>query len=96
MVDVPRRKQLRPKSFYEHEQVTILKAAAVTAINNPDDAARRWVPWLLAYTGARPQDITQLRGKDVQAVDGIWTINITPEAGTVKNAQARRVPLTSI
>jgi len=94
VVDVPRRKQLRPKWLYEHERVTILKAAAaVTEIDNPDDAARRWVPWLLAYSGARPQDITQLRGKDVQAVDGIWTLNVTPEAGTVKNAQARRVPL---
>jgi integrase len=94
VVDVPRRKQLRPKWLYEHERVTILKAAAaVIEIDNPDDAARRWVPWLLAYSGARPQDITQLRGKDVQAVDGIWTLNVTPEAGTVKNAQARRVPL---
>ena len=94
VVDVPRRKQLRPKWLYEHERAAILKAAAaVTDTINPDDAASRWVPWLLAYTGARPQDITQLRGKDVQEVDGIWTLNITPEAGTVKNAQARRVPL---
>jgi integrase len=94
VVDVPRRKQLRPKWLYEHERKTILRAAAeIAKIDSPDDAARHWVPWLLAYTGARPQDITQLRGKDVQEVDGIWTINITPEAETVKSAQARRVPL---
>jgi integrase len=94
VVDVPRRKQFRPKWLYEHERTTILRAAAAIAkIDGPDDAACRWVPWLLAYTGARPQDITQLRGKDEQQVDGIWIINVTPEAGTVKNATARQVPL---
>jgi integrase len=94
VVDVPRKKQLRPKWFNEEERTTILEAAAaVVKIDSPDEAARRWVPWLLAYTGARPQDIAQLRGKDVQEVENIWTINVTPEAGTVKNAKARRVPL---
>jgi integrase len=94
VVDVPRKKQLRPKWFYEQERKTILAAAAaIERVNSPDEAARRWVPWLLAYTGARPQEITQLRGKDVQEVDGVWAINITPEAGTVKNAKARRAPL---
>ena len=93
-VDVPKRKQLRPKSLYEHEQNTILKAAySVKEISNPDEAARRWVPWLLAYTGARPGEITQLRGGDVEQVDGIWTLNLTPEAGTIKGGRARRVPL---
>jgi integrase len=29
----------------------------------------------------------------VQQVDGIWTINITPEAGTEKTGKARLVPL---
>jgi integrase len=94
IVDVPRRKQLRPKSLYEQEQKAILQAAsAITDISNPDSAACRWVPWLLAYTGARPGEITQLRGSDVEQVDGIWTLNLTPEAGTVKGGLARRVPI---
>ncbi|MDE2284328.1 MAG: hypothetical protein KGK33_06910 [Hyphomicrobiales bacterium] len=94
VVDVPRRRKLRPKYFYEGERTTILKAAtAVTNIDNPDDAARRWVPWVLAYTGARPQEITQLRGSDVRQVEGIWTANLTPEAGVGKSGQARLVPL---
>jgi integrase len=93
-VDVPKRMQLRPKSLYEHEQKAILTAAcSVKEISNPDEAARRWVPWLLAYTGARPGEITQLRGRDVQQVDGIWTLNLTPEAGTIKGGHARCVPL---
>lgn len=38
-------------------------------------------------------EFSQLRGTDVALVDGIWTVNITPEAGTVKSQEARRVPL---
>ncbi len=94
VVDVPRRKQLRPKSLYDQEQKVILKAAhAINDFSNPDEAACRWVPWLLAYTGARPAEMTQLRGLDIEQVDGMWTVNITPEAGTVKGGRARRVPL---
>lgn len=55
--------------------------------------ARRWVPWICAYTGARVNEITQLRAEDVAKVDGIWTIHITPEAGSVKNHIARTVAL---
>lgn len=55
--------------------------------------ARRWVPWLCAYTGARVNEITQLRREDVQEIDGVWTIRITPEAGRQKTLEARTVPL---
>ena len=59
----------------------------------PFDAARRWVPWLCAYTGARAGEITQLRGKDVVKEEGIWVLKITPDAGTVKTKEPRTVPL---
>lgn len=94
VVDVPRRKKHRPKWFYEHEQRTILRAAsAVTDTTDPDSAARRWVPWLLAYTGARPAEITQLRGHEVEQIEGVWTVHLTPDAGSIKSGEARRVPL---
>ena len=96
VVDVPRRKQHRPKWFYPHEWRTILKAAnAISDTTTPDSAARRWVPWLLAYTGARPAEITQLRGVDLERMEDIWTLNLTPAAGTIKGGSARRVPLHS-
>jgi integrase len=56
-------------------------------------AARRWVPWICAYSGARVNEVTQLRGKDVQEIDGVWAFHITPEAGTVKNKEFRDVPI---
>ena len=56
-------------------------------------AARRWVPWLCAYTGARVNEITQMRSRDVMIVDGLHCVRITPEAGTVKDAKERIVPL---
>jgi len=54
-------------------------ALQVTDASTPDSAARRWVPWLSAYTGARVGEITQLRKQDVIKRDGIHAIHITPE-----------------
>jgi integrase len=81
--------------FLPHEAERILKACLGfdDISENRFEAARRWVPWLCAYTGSRPGEITQLRGRDVIKQEGIWTIQITPEAGTVKTSEARTVPL---
>jgi integrase len=56
-------------------------------------AARRWVPWLCAYSGMRAQEATQLRGEDIVEQDGIWAIRIKPDAGTQKTNQARTIPV---
>jgi integrase len=88
--------KLRDREFTSAEVTTILSAAleppspGMAAHNK---AARRWVPWLCAYSGARPGEITQLRAEDVRKVEGIWSIRITPEAGTVKGGHAREVPI---
>lgn len=93
-LDVPKRAELRPKWFYPDEQVTILRAAlAITDTRKPFNAARRFVPWLCAYTGARAGEITQLRGRDVIQEEGVWALRITPDAGTQKTNTARLVPL---
>lgn len=84
------------KGLTDAEAKTILRASLQTASSRlaPEHAlARRWVPWLCAYTGARVNEITQLRAEDVAEIDGVWTIRITPEAGAVKNNKARIVPL---
>src|SRR5690606_21946511 len=56
-------------------------------------AAKRWGPWLCAFTGARVTEILQLRKSDVRTVDDIRYVHITPEAGSVKNRKFRDVPL---
>jgi integrase len=72
----------------------ILKASlAIAKTSTAFEAAKRWVPWLLAYTGARPSEITQLRKQDVIEQDGIHALLLTPEAGSMKNNRARVVPL---
>ena len=56
-------------------------------------ALRRWVPWVLAYTGARVGEIVQLRKQDVRWKGDHWVIHITPDAGTVKTDLSRDVPI---
>jgi len=87
----------RDRQFTKDEQRTILRAALKVengdARNRYKQLVRRWVPWLCAYTGARVNEMTQLRAEDVQQVDGHWIIQITPNAGRVKNKEFRNVPV---
>jgi len=93
-ITVPRKIRMREtKAFTDDEAKTILTAALAMAAKSKSGAAKRWVPWLCAYTGARSGEITQLRGSDVSEQGGIWAIKISPEAGTVKTGTARTVPL---
>lgn len=48
---------------------------------------------MLAYSGARPTEITQLRKEDVGDDGGIPFLRITADAGTVKNSQTRTTPI---
>lgn len=97
-VDLPKNPtKLREREFNEDECRTILRATLEPSPRRMDRHnadARRWVPWLCAYTGARPGEMTQLRAEDVkQHKDGFWIARLTPEAGAVKGNKAREVPL---
>ncbi|UPT96303.1 hypothetical protein J4G48_0046050 [Bradyrhizobium barranii subsp. apii] len=95
-VDVPRKVQKREdgRSFTAEEATTILMASlAHKKPTTPTERARRWVPWLCAYSGARSGEITQLRGADIENRSGFYVMKITPDAGTTKTSQARTVPL---
>lgn len=95
-VDVPRKLQTREdgKAFTDEEVRTILNASLkYSKPDTPTERTRRWVPWLCAYSGARPGEITQLRGSDIEARDGMYVMKLTPDAGTVKNRKIRVVPL---
>lgn len=97
-VRAPKKARLRDPSLTDEEARLILSASlSVTYSQPPQPAeyARRWVPWICAYTGARVSEITQLRKCDVVEREGVWAIHITPEAGSVKTEEARWVPLHS-
>ncbi len=84
------------KGFTDEEALKILDTTGgpyPLKLSDHYKSARRWVPWLCAYTGARVGEIGQLRKKDIEERDGIVGILITPEAGTVKSDIARWVPL---
>ncbi len=92
----PRRQRLRDPGLSHDEAVAILSAsnAVEFAVKNTKfAAAKRWVPWIMAYSGARVGEICQLRKEDIAQKDGHWVMTITPEAGTVKNKHARDVVL---
>ncbi|MFK4385897.1 tyrosine-type recombinase/integrase [Bradyrhizobium sp. USDA 223] len=95
-VDVPRKAQTREtgKAFTPEEARTILKAAlAIESPRTPSERAKRWVPWLCAYSGARPGEITQLRGSDIEQRGRFYVMKLTPDAGTIKTRQMRVVPI---
>lgn len=95
-VDVPRKMQTREdgRNFTAAEASTILKASlAYEKPNTPTERLRRWVPWLCAYSGARPGEITQLRGLDIEDRSGLYVLKLTPDAGTMKSRKTRVVPL---
>jgi integrase len=95
-IKVGKKPKLRTKGFTDEEARAILRATLSLPPSNDmpqTRAAKRWVPWLCAYTGARVGEIAQLRKQDVGKEDGHWVIRISPEAGTVKTNEARSIPL---
>lgn len=86
----------KKRGFNDAEANLILSAtlAPVSHLMTEENAAaRRWVPWLCAYTGARVNEMTQLRENDIFDLLGLPCIRITPEAGSVKDTKTRIVPL---
>ncbi|RIX99518.1 hypothetical protein D3218_13665 [Aureimonas flava] len=76
------------RGFTTAEAEEVLSAAL-----NQTMPMRRWVPWLMAYSGARAGEVLQLRKEDVRqdADTGIWLMDFAPNAGRVKNKGSRRI-----
>jgi len=100
---VPKAIRNRDRGYSDAEALAIIKAARayVPAMSaNPQTreratltAAKRWVPVLQAFSGARVAEICQLRGKDFDFGGEIPAMTITPEAGSVKTGEPRSIPL---
>ena len=88
--------KVRSKGFTDDEATALLRAAREYRPGREHPklaAAKRWVFWLCAYTGARLGEMVQLRREDVRQHGPWWVVKITPEAGTVKTNEAREVVL---
>lgn len=95
-VRIPKEAKTRDKDFTMDEAKAILQAsleAPTGRLSAPYVRARRWIPWLCAYSGARVNELSQLRKEDIFESDGVWVMQITPDAGTVKTRDTRLVPL---
>lgn len=89
-------RKLRAKGFSDKDASLILKHAKTYKAGGEAPklaAAKRWVPWLCAFTGARVGEMLQLRKQDVRREGKHWIVHITPEAGPVKTDEARDVVL---
>jgi integrase len=89
--------KVRSKGFTDAEAQALLSASLRVSIparfGRQTALAKRWVPWLLAYTGARLGEMAQLRKQDVRREGDLWVLTVTPEAGTVKTNEAREIVL---
>lgn len=90
--------QGRSKGFKEEEALAILRASQrsatpTQALAKKHLAARRWIPWICCYSGARVAEVAQLRKEDIRREEGIWVMVLTPEAGSIKSGQYRYVPI---
>ncbi|MFC0200591.1 integrase [Paracoccus rhizosphaerae] len=93
----------RERGYTTPEAVAVLRATVnfepVKTSNFPVresehiTAAKRWLPILCAFTGARIAEVAQLRKQDVRKEGDRWVIRITPDAGSVKAGGYRDVPL---
>ncbi|WP_185966163.1 DUF6538 domain-containing protein [Rhodopseudomonas palustris] len=93
-VKVP--KETGKRGYTEGEATLILRASLIPMSDRAGAehrAARRWIPSLCAYTGARVGEMAQLRKQDVRKVDGVWMLRITPDAGTVKGGGEREIAI---
>jgi integrase len=89
-------RKLRSKGFTDTEAEAVLSAALRLSRGGERPktfAAKQWVPWLCAYTGARVGEMAQLRKEDIRREGTHWIATITPDAGTVKTNEARDVVL---
>jgi integrase len=90
--------QPRQKGFSQSEAIAILTATFLPASHLTSietKAARRWLPWLCAYSGARVNELTSLHAGDVtrDPVSGVWVMVVKPSLE--KTAQWRTVPIHS-
>ncbi|RWT35045.1 site-specific integrase [Aeromonas caviae] len=98
-IEVPKATRDRAPEFSDAEMNTLFGSGLFTGNIRPQRAqfgeAIYWVPVLLAYTGARSEEVCQLFRRDVEQKNGQWVIHIRDwdESQSVKTGKEREVPL---
>ncbi len=76
--------------YTDEDAKTLLLASRTMA------GARRWLPWLLAFTGARVEEVCQSFVSDIRHKGGIWHLDINadhPSKSLKNTGSVRCVPL---
>ncbi|WP_370693816.1 tyrosine-type recombinase/integrase [Methylobacterium sp. NEAU K] len=91
-LDEPRIIAERERTFRDGEIASILSAASAVqpdAQNPTRSSARRWCPWLAAYSGARIAELMNLHRGDIRTEGGITFMQLR----VTKTGEPRTVPL---
>lgn len=91
-LDEPRIVLQRERVFRDREIAAILSAASgvtLDARNPTRSAARRWCPWLAAYSGARIAELTNLHREDIRTEGGVPFMHLR----VTKTGEPRSVPI---
>ncbi|ADP72341.1 integrase domain protein SAM domain protein [Rhodomicrobium vannielii ATCC 17100] len=86
-----RRAGTRMQPYTDDEVARILSLSSRETV-----PSRRWLPWLMALSGARVAELAQLWGGRVLKVDGVHVLRLTPaeDGGSLKNEGSERdVPI---
>jgi len=82
------RGQVSSRDGYTDEEArTILLAA------REETGWKRWLPWLLAFTGARIGEIADMQCADVRQDAGVWVLDVRPERQLKTENAARMLPI---
>ncbi|MDW4497270.1 DUF6538 domain-containing protein [Sulfitobacter sp. D35] len=97
-VKAEKKTKLRSQGFTSEEAVKVLRAAMAVSLEGKRSTeqkakSRRWLPPMLAHTGARVGELAQLRKDDLKQTGEVCWLRLTPEAGSVKSGIYRDVPL---
>ncbi|MCD1645747.1 site-specific integrase [Marinobacter adhaerens] len=81
---------------FDHHDLKRLFGSAEYQSSSFEKSYQYWAPLIALFSGARINEICQLRTQDVIDVDGVVCFHITPDAGRLKTtASERYIPIHS-
>jgi integrase len=97
--DQKRRAEVQSYEAFTGAELTKLFASVAFEMRPKTHTVATALPWvalIAAYSGLRREEVAQLRVQDLREVEGVWVLDVTKEAGPLKNkGSARIVPVHS-